>query len=134
MAAIVLSTVMDAIAARIVAVGVTKRAYGWPNTAAMPISAIVSYPEDDIEFDVTFGRGSDRAVFPVFIICGGVHDRSSRDVVSGYITGATGIKDALDGTLGGVVQTARVTGCQVDTITLSGVEYLAAKLLLEVYT
>jgi hypothetical protein len=133
MAAINLASTMDAIAQTLLSAGVVTKAYGWPNSGATPVSAIVSYP-DEIEFDAVFGRGSDKAVFPVYIVCGAVHERSSRDVVSGYITGATGVKDALDGNLGGAVQTCRVTDCRVDKITLAGVEYLAARFELETYS
>lgn len=134
MSALDLAVVMQAIADTIIEAGVTERAYGWPVKKAQVPAAIVSYPEDDIEFDVTFGRACDKAIFPVFIAVGNVHDQSARDVLSTYITGARGIKDALDGDLGGAVQTARVTSCAVDVITLGGIEYLAAKLLIEVYT
>jgi hypothetical protein len=127
------SSVMDAIAARIVAAGVTTRAYAWPTGSIQPPCAIVGYPEE-LEFDATFGRGSDRAVFPVWMVCGNVSDRSARDVLSGYITGGTGIKDALDGTLGGAVQTARVTDCQVEKLPIGAVEYIAAKFMIEVYS
>jgi hypothetical protein len=46
----------------------------------------------------------------------------------------TGIKDALDGTLGGAVQTARVTDCQVEKLPIGAVEYIAAKFMIEVYS
>lgn len=128
-----MAAVMDALAARILAAGVTTRAHAWPVGAVQPPCAIVGYPEE-IEFDATFGRGSDRAVFPVWMVCGNVSDRTARDVLSGYITGATGIKDALDGNLGGVVQTARVTDCQIEKTTIGAVEYIAARFQIEVFS
>ena len=133
MSPINVSLVMQAIADELVSAGVVENAYGWPVKQARPVCAIVGYP-DALEFDATFGRGSDKATFPVYIVCGAVHDQSTRDVISGYITGATGVKDALDGDLSGAVQTARVTDCTIDTLTLAGVEYLAARFLIEVYS
>ncbi len=134
MAAIDLAVVMDAIAQELLDADVVTRAYGWPYSDAKPVSAIVNYPEDDIEFDVVFGRGSDRAVFPVYIVCGLANERTARDVASGYITGATAVKDALDGDLGGAVQTARVMTANIARLTLGGTEYLAVRFDLEVYS
>lgn len=133
MAALQLAATMQAIADTIVSEGVTTRAYAWPSGQIQPPCAIVGYPEQ-IDFDATFGRGSDRAVFPVWMVCGNVSDRTARDVLSGYITGATGIKDALDGNLGGAVQTARVTDCQVEKTTIGAVEYISARFDIEVYS
>lgn len=134
MSAINVSAVMQALADRLVAAGVVSNAYGWPVRSAKPVCAIVGYPDGDIDFDATFGRGSDRAVFPVYVVCGNVHDESTRDVISGYITGATGVKDALDGNLGGAVQTARVTGARVDLLTLAGADYLTARFDVEIWS
>lgn len=133
MSALALGATMQAIADRLVAAGVVTDAYGWPNRNATPISAIVSYPAS-IEFDATFGRGSDKAVFPVFVICGDVAAEDTRDVLSVYVSGVGSVKDALDGTLGGVVQTARVTDCEIAVINLAGVDYMAARYEIEVYS
>jgi hypothetical protein len=60
-------------------------------------------------------RGLDRATIPVWRICGLVGEERTRDDVSALISGATSIKTALDGSLGGVVSSLRVTDCRVDT-------------------
>lgn len=133
MSALNLSATMDAIAQRILAAGVTAKSYGWPVDSATSGSAIVGYPES-IDFDQTFGRGSDKAVFPVWIIMGNVSDRTARDALSLLITGAQGIKDALDGTLGGAVQICQVTNCEISEIVVGGVSYLSAKFSLEIYS
>lgn len=133
MAEINVGATMQAIADVAKASGLIKRTYGWPIDNAEPPCLVVDYPSE-IDFDQTFGRGSDKAVFPFYILCGLASDRAVRDVVSKYIAGATGLKDALDGTLGGVVQTARVTDCQIQKVTLAGVDYLAAKFQIEVYS
>lgn len=133
MTAIDVGATMQAIADELVSAGVTKKAYGWPNPSVTAGSAIVGYPEE-LEFDATFGRGSDRAVFPVWVIVGKAVERTARDAISAFITGATGVKDALDGDLSGAVQTARVTDCQIEEIAVGDVAYLSAKLLVEVFS
>lgn len=134
MAQINMGATMQAIADRAVAAGIVTRAYGWPNEQASPPCLVVGYPDGDIEYDSTFRRGSDKATFPAWIVVGKAVERTTRDVLSAYIAGATGIKDALDGNLGGVVQTARVTDCQIEPVVIAGVEYLAARFDVEVYT
>lgn len=125
---------MQAIADRALAGGVVARAYGWPVEAVQPPCLVVGYPEGDIEFDAVFGRGSDKALFPAWLIVGKALERSTRDVLSPYIAGAAGVKDALDGDLGGLVQTARVTACRVEPVIVAGVEYLSARFDIEVYS
>ncbi len=133
MAAIVLGDVMDAIAATLLSGNVTKRAYAWPEEAVAVPCAVVGDPES-IDFDATYGRGSDKATFPVWFLVGLVTGRASRDALSDIITGAAAVKNVLDGTLGGVVQTARVTDCQPDVVTVGGVSHLAGRFDVEVYS
>lgn len=133
MAAIDVGAVMQAIADTAQTAGVTTRVYAWPNDAASVPALIVGYP-DKLDFDTTYQRGADRAEFPVWIICGRATERTTRDVLSALITGETGVKNALDGDLGGAVQTARVTACSIETVTLAGQEYLSAKFSVDVLT
>lgn len=93
-----LAATMDAIAGKVPS-GATERVYAWPVEDAKPPCAIVGYPDADITFDRTFGRGSDEVTIPLFFLVGKAHDRSARDRLSAVITGATGVKDAIDGTL-----------------------------------
>lgn len=122
---------MQAIADTAQTAGVTTRVYAWPNDAASVPCLVVGYC-DRLDFDATFGRGADRAEFPVWIICGRATERTTRDVLSALITGDTGVKNALDGTLGGVVQSARVTGVSIETVSLGGQEFLSAKFLIDI--
>lgn len=131
MSAIVLKTVMDAIGTTLTAGGVSKRVFPYPVEQAEVPCAIVGYPET-IEFDTVYARGSDSATFPIWLLVGVVAGKASRDALSDIITGAAAVKNVLDGTLGGVVQTARVIECQPDRVTLDAVTYLAARFDLEV--
>lgn len=133
MSALILADVMDAISAEIVSAGVVTKAHAYPVGSVTPPCAVVGYPET-IDFDAVFGRGSDKAEFPLWVIVGKVHDKSARDAISKLITGATGIKDALDGDLGGAVQTCHVTDCKIEEIQVGDITYLSAKFMLEIYS
>lgn len=131
MAQLDLGAVMDSIAALVQDSG--WRAYAWPSDSVSVPCAVVGYPEN-IDFDTTFVRGSDSAVIPLWFVVGRTSDRTARDEISRVITGANSIKETLDGDLSGAVQTARVTDCQVEEITIEGIKYISAKFLIEILT
>lgn len=133
MARIEISTVMDAIATAITEAELAPRAYGWPVESASVPCAVVGYPTD-LDFDMTFQDGSDRAVFPIYFLVGKGTDASARDALSAVIAGATNIKNTLDGDVGGTVQTARVTDCRVEEVSVASVPYLSATFMIEVYS
>lgn len=134
MARLVIADVMDAIADTLIEAEILPRVYAYPAGNVTVPAAVVSYPAEDIDFDVTFKNGSDRAVFPVFFLVGKATDKAARDTLSEIISGASDIKAALDGTLGDVVQTARVTGLRVESVTVAGADYLSATASIEVYS
>jgi len=135
MGAIDLDAVMEAIATELKNDGVTKRAYGYPAEEVEVPCAVVGYPlPGTLRFDMTFGRGADQATFPVWFLVGRVSTRAARKALADIIAGATGIKDALDGNLGGTVQTARVTECTVETVAIGSVSFLSARFDVEVAT
>jgi|SRR6185312_3800760 len=134
--AFVLSTVMDAIAAELVAdVGATFRVSAYPIPNPTPPHAIVGYPTK-FDYDYTFHAlattGVIEATFPIWYVVGRVLDKTSRDALSAVITGAPGIAEALGGTLGGTVHSANVSDMQVETVTIADVDYLAARFDLDV--
>lgn len=136
MAALNLASTMDALAAKLVASSVAaKRVYAQPEESVAPPCVVIGYP-DDIEYDQTFGRGSDRAEFPVWFLVGKVTGKASRDALSAVITGAASVKDVLDGalTVGANVATVRVTGAKPESIKFGDVEYLSARFDCEVVT
>lgn len=126
-----LSAVMEAIANTLIE-DVHTRTYSWPIENPTVPCMVVAYPE--IDFDFTFDRGSDRAEFPVYYVAGKVSDRNTRDELSNIITGANGVKEALSGTLGGVVQSADVTRCAITEITFNGTAYAAAEFTVDIIT
>lgn len=131
MAAIDLSATMDAMAVALK--DTVNRVYAWPADSVTVPAAVVGYPTD-LNFDLTFQRGGDRAAIPVYFLVGKVSDRTARDRLSEIISGATGIKTALDGDLDGAVQSLRVQDCRVEEITIGGVAYLSATFTCDVLT
>lgn len=126
---------MDAVAARALTAGIVKRAYGWPNLAVEPPCLIVGYPTV-LNYDATMARGSDRATFPVWIVCGKIDARTTRDAVAEFISpaGALGVKTALDGNLGGAVQSCRVMSMTMEVTNIGGVDYQAPRFDLDILT
>ena len=132
----VLSTVMDAIAAELVTdIGATFRVSAYPVGSPNPPQAIVGYPSK-LDYDYTFhalgSTGKISATFPIWYVVGQVLDKTSRDALSAVLTGAPGIAESLGGTLGGTVDVANVSDCQVETVTIGDVDYLSARFDLEV--
>lgn len=126
---------MDAIAAELIADGVTTRAFGYPIPNPTPPCAIVGYPTK-LDFDMTFHAlgttGKVHATFPVWLVVGRVVDKAARDALSAVLTGATGIKESLDGNLAASVDICNVVDCQVQALTIADVEYLAARFDVEI--
>lgn len=134
MTRLVLADVMDGIASTLEGALTGCRVYAWPTESPAAPCAIVGYPTTT-EFDATFDDGSDRVEFPIWLLVGKVADRTARDRLSALISGdASTIKGALDGDLGGAVQTSRVTDLSIEAVPVGGVDYLAARFTIEVYT
>lgn len=91
--------VMDALATK--ARTVYPRAYGYPVESVQPPAVVVSYPEDDITIHSTFGRGSDEAEFPIYVVVGKSSEKPARDALSAAIAGAGNLASAVDGALEG---------------------------------
>jgi hypothetical protein len=105
-----------------------------PDTVNVP-AAVVSFP-DEVNYDLTAGRGSDRLELPVHVLVGKVSDRASAGLLGLYLSveGESSVKDAVeaDTTLDGAAQTVRVVSASVSVITVNGVDYLAATFTIDV--
>lgn len=131
-----LGTIMDAIAAEMATDMVAgTRTYAFPTPNPIPPCAIVGYPTK-LDYDFTFhaigSTGTIEATFPIWYVVARVLDTDARAKLSAVITGAPGVAESLGGNLGGAVQTANVSDCQVETITIGDVEYLSARFDLDV--
>lgn len=131
MGGINLTATMDGLATAFDGVTNSTRAFGYPNEDAQPGDVIVGYPET-IELAMTFGRGADKAVFPVWYIGGLSQDKAARDAVSAMLLGSADILDQVDGTLGGAVQYCAVRTVSFDRVLLQGSQYLSVRFDCEV--
>jgi hypothetical protein len=102
-----------------------------------PPAAIVGLPEQ-INYDLTYGRGSDRMpAVPVFLLVGKLSDRSSHKELAAYADGSgpRSIKATLDSTDANQYtscSTVTVTSCEFDTYTSAGVQLLGAQFSVDI--
>lgn len=134
MSRIVLKTVMDAFAARLEAAPpVVMRTYPYlPEVVEVP-AAVIGYPAD-IDFDVTFAGAAsqaDEAVFPIWIVVGAIVGKAGRDALSDL---TTTVKARLEPDLNGAVQVCDVERCRPDTLSIAGIDYLAGRFDVRVFT
>lgn len=126
-----MNATMDAIGVRLLTITGLRVFDYTADSIAVP-AAVVGLP--DVTYDNTKGRGFDFATYPVHLLVSKVSDRASRDKLAAYLvgTGGASVKAAVDGTLGGTVQVARVASAALSTMTVAGVDYLAATFQVEV--
>jgi len=103
------------------------RAYDLIPDTVTPPAAVVG--QLDFTFDIDNARGLDQAQVDVLVIVQRFSERSGQDLLDNYLSGsgATSIKAAIEGdrTLGGVVNTLRVTGAEAGTYESQGIEFLS---------
>lgn len=109
--------------------GIAPSVFDYPVESVSPPCAVVGYPTTT-EFDVTFKRGGDRFVFPVWVMVGKTTSGDARDRLSAILDDATSVKATLDGAhdFGSV----RVTDASIEEVAVGGVSYLSAKFDVEV--
>ncbi len=102
-----------------------------PDSANIPTNgALAVVGMLDITYDFTLNRGFDSATLSVLVIVGRMSESAAQNRLDGYLqsTGNTSsIKAAIeaDKTLGGAVQTLRVTQAVSGTITVANIDYLS---------
>lgn len=123
-----IKAIMDEIATRLDTIG-GLRVHASPPKTIVPPAGIVSYP-DDIAYDQTYGRGMTRIeALKVWLVVGSVTDRTARDKLSGYVSevGSKSVRLALEGDLDGAPwDDLHVESVEFDTVTIAGVDYIAA--------
>lgn len=126
--------VMDGIATRLETIA-DLNVYAYPSHNPAAPAAVVTFPEE-FEYDLTMGRGSDQAVFPVHVLVSMVSDRSARDQLADYMSGdgVSSVKRAieLDPTLAGAADSTRVASVSVSVMTVGAVDLLAATFQIDV--
>ena len=103
------------------------RAYDLIPDTVVPPCAVVG--QLDFTFDIDNARGLDQAQVDVLVIVQRFSERAGQDKLDDYLagSGASSIKTAIEGdrTLGGTVNTLRVTGAEAGTYDSQGVTFLS---------
>jgi hypothetical protein len=103
------------------------RAYDLIPDTVVPPCAVVG--QLDFTFDINNARGLDQAQVDVLVIVQRFSERAGQDKLDSYLagSGSTSIKAAIEGdrTLGGTVNTLRVTGAEAGTYDSQGVTFLS---------
>lgn len=116
-----IALVMQAVADRLGTIAGT-RIYAFPADSVAVPALIVGYPE--INFDLTFRRGSDRMSLPVWLVVSDVSDRAARDALAAFVKGA-GVKSVLESGAYpmSTLHTLRVETATPGQMTIGGIEY-----------
>jgi hypothetical protein len=111
------------------------RVYELVPDVVVPPCAIIG--QLDLVFDTNNARGLDTATIDVMVIVQRFSERSGQDALDKYLAGSGeySIKAAIeaDRTLGGAVDTLRVTGAQSGVYQSADVEYLSYRYQITVY-
>jgi len=103
------------------------RAYDLVPDAVVPPCAVVG--QLDFTIDIDNARGLDQAQVDVLVIVQRFSERAGQDKLDAYLagSGSSSIKTAIEGdrTLGGTVNTLRVTGAEAGTYDSQGVTFLS---------
>lgn len=122
--------VLDELATKLdTIVGLRVFAYA-PDDVPVP-AAIVGMPED-IQFDQTYGRGSDEMTLPVWVLVALIADRASSKELAAYLNGSgtKSVKTKLDSKANNTYtkcDTVRVTTAETGPIDYAGVRYFGAE-------
>ena len=124
----IVGNVMDELADAVRTVATLQgRTYAYPVESLTPPAAIIPYP--DVQYDVTYGRGSDQFDLSVVVLTSPVSDRAGRDLLLAYMdgAGAESIKAAVEDFTGyTALDSVRVTSCTVEQYIISDIAYWAA--------
>lgn len=114
---------MDAIGTALDGIS-TLNVFAYIPDSVTPPAAAVGYP-DEVTYDNTMARGTDRATIPVTVVVGRVHDESTATALAAYMagTGSSSVKAAVDAIGPGV----RVTRAITIPLVYAGVEFVGAQ-------
>jgi hypothetical protein len=109
------------------------RAYAYqPDDPRPPVAFVML---DRIEYDLNANRGADRSFYIITVIVGRANDRAAQKNLDQYLVGSDSVKTAIeaDRTLGGVVNTCRVTEARnYVAVNVGDTTYLQVELEVEV--
>lgn len=103
-----------------------------PPGTVTPGDAIVQ--PQRVNFDQTYGRGSDRADMGVIVVAGRPYDEASHERLDTYAAGSgdSSVKAVLESGTYTAFDELVVTSVEWDVMKLSGVDYLAALFTLDI--
>lgn len=132
MAGLDLSAAMEQLASQLETVDGLDRVHAWPADHVNPPAGIVGYPES-WEFDTTYQRGSDMAVFPVWLLVSNAYSRVARDQLAQLILPT---KTALDDDDPETNAFTTVCAQQIDfdVLAIGGQDLLSALFRVSVYS
>lgn len=128
-----LSTIRVALATSMSTISGLRTSATVPDNPRPPIAIVV--PES-VTYDMNASRGLDRYQFTVTLLVGRADDRTAQNSLDKFVVGSGSIKTAIeaDRTLGGIVNTCRVTEMRnYASLPVGEVLYLAAQFSVEVY-
>jgi hypothetical protein len=127
-----LANVMDEVGAALSTMD-NLNVYPYNADSVVPPAVVIGWP-DQIEYDQTYGRGSDKITLPMWVVVGRQDQRTSRDRLAVYLDGAgdKSIKALVDGGTYTACDTVRVATASPVALTLGGVDYLAAAFDIEI--
>lgn len=112
------------------------RAFAYPVDKPPLPGAVVALP-DDIDYDQTYGRGSDSMTFPLFVFVARTPERAAAKALAAYLSGSgsKSIKAAVDNTTSNTYtscDTVTVTRAVTGAYTYNAVEVYGAEFTIEV--
>lgn len=119
-----LNTAMDAIGTALAGItGLNVYSY-IPDAVTVP-AAVVGFP-DEVEYDSTMARGTDRCRFQVTILVQKTNDQTARNDLAGYMNGAGTTTTAVKAALDAIGPYVRVERARVGITGVGQVDYLSA--------
>lgn len=99
----------------------------------IPPAAYVSYP-DSIDYDQTYGRGSDAMDLQAVLIVGQTVHRSTRRQLAAYCdgNGSESVKTVLEGFTYQTCDSVTVPSVDFDVVRLGAIDYMAAMFAIHV--
>lgn len=110
------------------------RTYAYPTDSIAVPAAVIAFPES-LEYDQTYGRGSDRMTLPLHVLVGRVSDRTAQDDLGAFAdgSGAESVKQVLENGSYTALDSLRVMDAQFGTFTVNGIDYLGATFRVDVF-
>ncbi len=127
------SSVRDALKAKLNITGL--RSYDTIPENVIPPAAVVG--QLSIDWDLVFKRGADSASCDIMVITGRMSDRAAQDFLDSILTatGTNSVKTKIeaDQTLNGTVTSVRCSRAEPMSVSVSGVDMLAYRFVVELY-